>query len=107
MFGKKSNANETKSTLHIFTIYDSKAQAYGDPLMDVNHFALTRAIANTFRSQPDNKYLVNAEDYQVFKIGEYSNHTGIINAHPPEHVLNLHELKATMQPGQSSGIVPT
>lgn len=108
MFGKKP----TNTTLEIFAIYDTKAQSYSDPFLDANVHSFTRSVMNTFRQQANNRYLVNAEDYAIYRIGSYSNLTGKIATQDPEHVANMNELRAAVQAEQPSnstqmGIVPT
>lgn len=45
-------------------------------------------------AQSKNKYLLNAEDYSIFRIGSYSKTTGIIQSQNLEHVANMHDLRA-------------
>lgn len=97
MFGKKSE--EVPVSFEIFAIYDSKVQAYDEPMFAINQHDLTRHILNTWRNpdQSRNKFLLNAEDYSLFKIGAYSKKAGRIICQEPEHVANLHELRAVLE----------
>lgn len=103
MFGKEKPKNDVE----IFTIYDSKSLSYGKTTQAPNRHVLIRDLVNMFREpaqQKENSLYINAEDYSIFKIGEYSNTTGLITAQPQEHVANLHDLRAL---AQQNGIVPT
>lgn len=92
MFSKK---NKQPADLEVFVIYDSKVEAYENPHFAVNQHDLTRQVVNMFKdpAQGQNKYLLNAEDYAIFKIAEYSRKTGQLEAHPPQHVANMIDLR--------------
>lgn len=105
--------------LEIFTVYDSKVGVYRPPMYSINQFALLREFQTQIfmdPSQSRNELFTNPEDFQIFKIGEYSRRTGTITPCQPKHVANLHELKTAVQrsnPSQDSrnvtplGIVST
>lgn len=82
-----------------FTIYDTKIDSYRMPMAAVNKFDMIRQIESLFRSpeQKDNQLITNAEDFQLFKIGEYEVKTGTFTAQRPQHVANLHEIKASLR----------
>lgn len=92
MFGKTS---KLQVDMEIFTIYDSKVEAYELPTFAVNGHDLCRQIINMFTdpAQARNKFLVNAEDYIIFKIGEYNKATGVITPTKPESIALMHELR--------------
>lgn len=98
MFGKKEQ-NKQQLDLECFTIYDSKTSSYDIPYFAVNHLDVIRQISNLFSDpqQAKNKFLVNAEDYSVFSIGSYCKKTGTMIGHDPKHVINLHELRSSLQ----------
>ncbi|AZL82820.1 nonstructural protein [Apis mellifera associated microvirus 33] len=104
MFGKKDNKTPD---LEMFAIYDSKVGAYQKPTFAPNRHALTRDVINMFKdpAQAQNQYLLNAEDYIIFKIGEFYFKTGELIGHPPESVVNMHELRTVAK--QDLGIVAT
>lgn len=107
MFGKK---DEPRIDLEFFTIYDSKTQSYDQPTFAINRHDIVRQVINIFKdpSQSNNKYLLNAEDYSIYRIGSYDKTTGLVNACNLEHVANMHELRAIAQPDTKTlGIVPT
>lgn len=91
MFGKK----ETKSDLEIFTVHDSKAGFYGQPIFARNHLELIRDFTNDFKN-PDavkSKLFLNAEDFTLFKIGTYDRDQGLITPLSPQHIINFIDLR--------------
>lgn len=96
MFGKKDKA---QADLEYFTIYDSKTESYREPSLAINRHDLIRQIQNMFAdpAQAKNVYLVNAEDYAIFKVGEFDRKTGIITSTPHEHIANMHDIRAVVQ----------
>lgn len=96
-----------QADIQLFTIYDSKTMSYGAPTFAANHLDLQRSLINMFKEpeQKNNKYLVNAEDYSIFRIGSFDKKSGQLVGQNLEHVVNLHDLRAMAQP--DSGIVPT
>jgi len=62
--------------MKIFTIYDSKAEAYLTPF-----FLKTNALAirefETVSNQPESNFCKYPEDYTLFLLGEYSEETAI------------------------------
>lgn len=107
MFGKKS---EKQSDLELFTIYDSKSKSYGIPMLEKNKDVLVREILNQFQdiNFQSKALLLNAEDYSVFRIGFFDKSTGVLTSQNPEHIVNLHDLRAISKPANAGpGIVPT
>lgn len=96
MFGTK---NKPTPDLELFTIYDSKTESYRAPLMAVNRHELIRDTQNMFAdpAQAKNTYLLNAEDFAIFKVGEFDRKTGVLTPVPHEHVANMHDLRAVVQ----------
>lgn len=92
MFGKAKQDPD----LEIFTVYDSKSGVYDAPALSPNKNVLLRDVINMLKdpAQSKNKYLLNAEDYSIFRIGSYSKTTGIIQSQNLEHVANMHDLRA-------------
>lgn len=114
MFGKnKESYEEYGADMDLFTIYDTKVGAYDIPSFAINKHDLIRQVINMFNDskQSNNRFLLNAEDFQIFKIGSFYKKPGILKSHPPEHVANMHELRAVAiqnRPDQHQlGIVPT
>lgn len=89
---------EKQVDLELFTIFDSKTESYREPALAYNQHDFIRQISNAFEEKREqNGLYANAEDYSVFKIGEYSKVTGKITAIEPTHVVNLHELRAMVE----------
>lgn len=100
MFGQKKL---DKPDLEMYVIYDTKVGAYENPFFGRGREDLAREILNHMRKDANdpncqNKYYLNAEDFQVFKIGAYHRSTGEITPQAPEHLVNMHELKSLAQP---------
>lgn len=95
MFSKK----EVRPDLEVFTIFDTKIGAYDIPTFAINEHDLVRQVINMFKdpSQQNNKYLVNAEDYAIFKIASYSKHSGEITPCVLTHIANMNDLRAAAQ----------
>lgn len=109
LFGNKNNSEKQQIDVEAFTVFDAKVNAYGTPVFAINRHDLVRQIVNMFRdpAQTKNMYFTNAEDYQVFKIGEYSKTSGCLTSHQPEHIANMHELRAMVLNQTQPGSVPT
>lgn len=97
MFGK--NRTEVGADYEMFAMYDSKVDAYDMPMFALNEHDIIRSIMNTFANpqQADNKYLVNAEDYSLFRVGSYTKKSGLVQGQNPQHIANMHELRATVR----------
>lgn len=93
MFGKN---DKQLPDFEIFTIYDSKTKTYENPHFEVNEDVLRRNLLNLFNDprQAQNKYVVNAEDYSIFRIGTYIKTTGRLATIELEHVSNMNDLRA-------------
>lgn len=99
---------ESQHSIEFFTVYDTKANTYRDPLPAMNQVELLRSYETFFR-KPENQYdpqYTNAEDFQIFKIGQYTRKTGLLEGHRPIHIASLHEIKAVvLGANQGKGIV--
>lgn len=108
MFGRN---NDQKPDFEYFSVYDSKAQTYTEPFPATNKEVVIRDFMNAFRdpqAPTKNKYFMNAEDFVLFKVANFHVKTGAIQGVNPEHVINMHELRAIATPRpEVPGIVPT
>lgn len=103
--GKKNNAD-----LEFFTIYDSKTESYREPMLAQNRFDMIRSLEGLYRDsrQATNQLITNAEDFALFKVGEFDRKTGLIVSTNHEHIINLHELRSSIRPQPiQTGIDPT
>lgn len=64
--------------IRIFTIYDSKAQAYLQPFFCVNNAVAIRTFT-TAANNPEHDFNRYAADYTLFAIGEFEPTSGNIN----------------------------
>lgn len=97
MFGRKEEKSNTVREYYCY--YDSKAEIYERPILALNKQVLLRDVANMLRDpqHKDNPLLVNAEDFSIFKVGEFDSSTGQMTGCSPQHVANLHEIRAMIQ----------
>lgn len=105
MFNKTT---EPTPDLEYFVYFDSKVGVYEQPMLAINSQDILREIERMFRDpkQAQNKLLTNAEDFAIFKIGSYTKRTATITPHPPEHIANLHDIRAAVQRNLQSMQIP-
>lgn len=99
-FQENSEYNQKQFDKQFFTIYDSKVGTYRAPILAINEHDVLRQIDTLFRDpdQKRNQLLLNAEDFSLFKIAEYSEKTGEIRPiEPIQHVANLHDIRSVVQ----------
>jgi len=63
--------------MHIFSVYDSKAEAYLPPFFLPQLGQGTRVFANA-ANDPNHQFGANPEDYTLFNIGTFDDDTAII-----------------------------
>lgn len=99
MFGRKTEPVR-QSDFEMFTIFDSKTGSYEIPSFAINHHDMVRQVLNMFKdpAQRNNRFLVNAEDYSIFRVGNFCKKSGTLQSINPEHIANLHDLRALAQP---------
>jgi hypothetical protein len=111
MFSKKQNTDVNPDFV-LYTIYDTKVDAYQAPVLAVNDQDIIRQMSNQFQKNLyENKFFANAEDYSLFAIGAYDKKTGSLTSFPtPKHVVNFHEIRAAIlaeQPALDEGLKAT
>lgn len=107
MFGKNV---QPKNDYQYFTIFDSKVGIYREPVLGINEHDILRQIDALFRDpqQAQNQLVTNAEDFSLFRIGGFTKATGTITTQQPEHIANLHDIRAAVQRSSGpQGIVST
>lgn len=94
MFNREKGAQAPDYEYFVF--FDSKVGRYGEPALAINRHDLLRQIDGMMRDpqQKKNQLVANAEDFSLFKIGEYSKKTGVITPCNPEHIANLHDIRS-------------
>lgn len=80
------------TNINIYSVRDSKAQAFHKPFLLQNDAVMKRAMKN-LATDPESDLCKNSEDYDVYLIGEFDERDGTINAIVPEHVISLTMLK--------------
>lgn len=66
--------------LHIYTVYDSKADAYLKPFFSQSNGAAIRSLTDTVNSGDNNNMITShPEDYSLFLIGEWDESTGLLS----------------------------
>jgi len=100
MFGSKKNEEAPDS--EYFTIYDTKVGTYREPILAINRHDMLRSLTTMYTDPKAHRdqYVLNAEDFQLFKIGEFSKKTGELTGCKPEHIANLHDIKAAVARSQ-------
>lgn len=79
----------------IFSIYDSKSEAYLQPFFIQNKATAVRAISNCV-NDPDHAFSKHPSDYHLFHLGSFDDDTSLFDLFPsPDPVVKLLEV---MQP---------
>lgn len=65
--------------IHVFSVYDSKAQAFLTPFFERNSLTAARAFAKAANTEGHN-FKEHGSDYTLFHIGTWDEETGIIEA---------------------------
>lgn len=92
--------------MDIFSIYDSKVDAYLQPFFSQNSAAaereLSSAVNNPGTADRPNNFNLFAEDYTLFLIGSFDANTGVISAYAPKAVINCLKLKKVSNGGANN-----
>lgn len=80
------------ATLSIFTLRDSKVNAYLQPFFMRSQGEAERAIKDILRD-PNHNITRYAEDYSLFLHGSFDETTGIFATHEPKVICNAATLK--------------
>lgn len=81
--------------MKIFSIKDSKANAFQQPFFERTEGTATRALAQTMKEK--NNFSEYAEDYDLYQIGEFNDDTGKIEAMVPKHISSLAAILAQLE----------
>lgn len=79
----------------VFSVFDSKAQAFLQPFHTVNPAVAVRMIADATQ-QKDHMFNTHAPDYTLFEIAEFDDETGLFT--PNANHTNLGNLQTFIQP---------
>lgn len=91
--------NRQNPDLEYFVIFDSKVGVYREPMLAINRHDMLRQIDQIMRDPQNklNQLVANAEDFALFKIGEYDKMKGVITTTQHEHIANLHDIRSAVQ----------
>lgn len=83
-----------------YVIYDTKTKSYGirQPMPSMTDAEMVRQVTNLLKDPSQfsqNELFTNAEDFQLFSIGDFCKKTGTLDSWQPQHIANFHELKST------------
>lgn len=67
--------------LKVYSLYDSKAEAYLRPMFMPTKGIALRTIVDELEN-PNNNLSKHAADYTLFELGEFDDETGTITMHP-------------------------
>lgn len=83
--------------MKLYTIYDSKADTHGAPVMAINADMVKRQILQSWEGSTLEQF---AEDYTLFEIASYCETTGTITPYKAHH--SITSLVALRSNGNSS-----
>lgn len=78
--------------LKIYSVRDSKTEAFARPFFLQNDQVMHRAILGA-KMDTESAMSKHAEDYSVYEIGTFDEDSGQIESKPPEFKLNLIDIK--------------
>lgn len=89
--------NNVPNQQNIYTTYDSKSGIYEVPFYSLNNAMAMRSIENHLRTckenNPNNQLLQYPEDFTVFLLGSYDQHTGKIESlDTPMSIFKINEI---------------
>lgn len=70
----------------VCAVYDRKIQLF-DPPFSVRHVGEAIREYEVVKKNPETKFGKNPEDFELYKIGEYDEHTAALTAIKPEQLL--------------------
>lgn len=82
--------------LSIFSVLDTKTSAYMQPFFAVTPGAAIRSFSDALLD-PDTMLAKHPEDFHLFQIGEFDDHTGAITGHEPQALGNAAQYKEAAQ----------
>lgn len=74
--------------LNVYSVYDAKAKAFITPFFLPNDAMAVRAFTGCARD-PSHQFCVHAEDFQLYKLGTFSDELGTLEADAEHQLLAL------------------
>lgn len=68
------------SIYKVFSVFDSKAEAYMEPVTYTTKGVAIRVIQNTLKNEKS-EFALHPNDYTLFELGEFCDDTGTITVH--------------------------
>lgn len=90
------------SVVKVFSVYDSKAQAYLQPFHCINAAVASRMIADACQ-EPNHNFNRHAADYTLFELGDFDDLTGTFSNHAT--AINLGNLITFLSPEQNLKVI--
>lgn len=76
------------TTLKCFSVYDSKAEAFLNPLFAQNAAVAIRSFTAA-ANDPQHDFYIHSDDFTLFELGEFDQETGLFNLLPTPSTLGL------------------
>lgn len=80
--------------MRIYSIFDSKAEAFMQPFFAATEGVALRYVTNA-ASEEGHEFNRHAEDYTLFEIGAFNESDGSIDPETPKAISNLVHLRQT------------
>ncbi len=79
--------------MEIFSVHDSKANAYLTPFFAPTEGVALRQLSSAIKDE-NHEFNRYAEDYTLFQVGHWDEDTGTITGTPPRSIVNCLSLKS-------------
>lgn len=74
----------------VFVVYDSKSEAYGNPFVAQSTGVAIRSYADEVnRKDGQSQVAAHPEDFTLFEVGTYDEHTGLISMYEAKKSLGV------------------
>ncbi len=80
--------------LVIYSIFDSKAEAYHSPIHATNDAVATRMFSNAVNDE-SHEFNRHSEDYVLFRVGTFDQASGLVVSELGVPIAKAHEIKVT------------
>lgn len=77
--------------INIYSIYDKKAEAFGQPFYQHNHELARRSVIGAAK-HPESLLGVHPLDFDVYYLGAFNDENGVITQVSPQHLFNVVDL---------------
>ena len=76
----------------MYSVFDKKSQLYAVPFIEVNDGTAIRAIQDIMRN-PEHPFARYPGDYDLIRVGEWSDETCVITQAAPVNIIEFGQLK--------------